>query len=36
MKTEAWTLFSVSIPRKGEGDSSMKLVRKYHRVPVEA
>ena len=22
MKTEAWTLLSVSLPRKGEGDSS--------------
>ena len=23
MKTEAWTIFSTSLPRRGEGDSSM-------------
>ena len=36
VKTEVWNLLSISLPRRGEGDSSMKLVRKYHRVPVEA
>ena len=23
MKTEAWTLFSISLPKRGEGDSGM-------------
>ena len=37
MKTEAWILLSISLPRRGKGDSSMiRNVRKQHRVPVAA
>ena len=35
MKTEAWTLLSISLPRRGEGDSGkVRNSRKEHRGPV--